>query len=504
MASVISSYSTNSYGFGKKGLGNSIYTGIFTNERVLQFLRVTRELATDLLQEFYSQAVNQDQEYQDELAQSRKPVPLEKRLTLKGRFLNGLETIQTWGEDIYTSEAVIAVSQCRDITQLYKYTLLLYIKELLHDQPHVRFELAFPSLGIFLKYFYCRLAKSDQVKTLFFFSPDFLGTEKDFFFIEAMRSALSDCSNLAIKMLGTNDSGTGTNQSTLNSSRLYSNVSSLVPVLAPVPQPQPSSIRTMSEVPVQHNTPVSAGPVFNFENKKAPSEIPRAPSEIPKAASIKPASTISKAPIKELPIKTNSATPKTYSSVSGQYKVVEIENSRNSDEKNEKRENEHSRRRRRKRRHRHHEKHEKGEKDEKDKASPNSGSESSSSSSSSESESGSSSSSSYGYDEEDERAAIEYARQDPKLSMYLDTSIRSLDREKANQSGRSNTSQRSVKSKLDSMSVCSNMTSISQRIEKSREPSKGVGMNLPWLHKPVVLSVAPEEDEVKEVELLRE
>jgi hypothetical protein len=127
-------------------------------------------------------------------------------LTTKGRFLNGLESIEMWGEDVQTEEANIAEAKFHDIFELYKLALIIYAREIMPDEPNLRIHLETPSLGMFLKFFYLRLARSDIVKTLKFFSPDFLGVEKEHFFMNSLRFALMDCANLAVRKAGTGKS----------------------------------------------------------------------------------------------------------------------------------------------------------------------------------------------------------------------------------------------------------------------------------------------------------
>jgi len=186
------------------------FTGIFQNERVLQLFAHLKTLGDQLLNEFWDTAKS-----------SSKSIE-----TAKTRFLNGLNTIDTWGEDVQTDEAKNAVSTCRYILPLYEYALKVYIYEILLDQPEIRVHIRTPGLGVFLKFFYMRLAKSDAVKTLLFFSPQFVGIEKEHCFMDCMRCALMDCSQLAVSMLATGGDG---------------GAEVFIPPPAPAPAPAPSA-----------------------------------------------------------------------------------------------------------------------------------------------------------------------------------------------------------------------------------------------------------------------
>jgi hypothetical protein len=172
------------------------FTGIFQNERVLQLFSHLKELGNQLMIDCW------------ETAQAKTS----QMSVAKERFLNGLKTIETWGEDVQTDEATSAMATFKYILPLYEYALKVYIYEILSDQHEVRVHIKPPGLGVFLKYFYVRLAKSDPVKTLLFFSPQFIGIEKEHCFMDCMRCALMDCSQLAVSMLITGGGGLVTEQ----------------------------------------------------------------------------------------------------------------------------------------------------------------------------------------------------------------------------------------------------------------------------------------------------
>ena len=171
---------------GSGGSGASTNTllnsGIFQNERVMQLLDMLRTISDEKLQEFYDVA--------KDVRHSKMP--------LKERFSHGLKAFEKWDEEVQIDLEREARTMFPTIQELYKFSFAFYVYESHKGEKARKFRIKELSLGMFLKLFFVRLSRAEEVKSLRYFDPSFQGMDKHHLFVHAMRGALIDASQLAL------------------------------------------------------------------------------------------------------------------------------------------------------------------------------------------------------------------------------------------------------------------------------------------------------------------
>jgi hypothetical protein len=151
-----------------------LYSGIFTDEKVLQLLYILRNLSDQVFAKLHEVA-NEGQPSTSEYA---------------NRFLKGLTSIEYWRPEIKLSEVNTAVEEYPEFGLLYKYTLLRYLKELHKYERAAQIPVNIPPLHDFLHSYYVALAKSKFMQRLEFL--DVYGMERTHMHMETLRTVLME------------------------------------------------------------------------------------------------------------------------------------------------------------------------------------------------------------------------------------------------------------------------------------------------------------------------
>ena len=151
---------------------SSFYVGIFNDERVICFLQMLQQLSTITLQQ---------------LADMSKKVVSAGR-SWEDNFRIGLLSISTWSSSVQDEEARNAISLYPDITTLYRYTVILYVKQTNGQIEDVTIDVA--PFRIFLHCFYTNLSEMAEVQNLKFVTHRLSHFEKLDVLMNAIRTAL--------------------------------------------------------------------------------------------------------------------------------------------------------------------------------------------------------------------------------------------------------------------------------------------------------------------------
>ena len=151
-----------------------LYTGIFSDERILQILHIMQTLSDNCFSKLH------------EVANEGRPSTTEYAI----RFRKGLDSIEFWKQNIKNEETKQAVLRYKELPILYKYAIVRYLKELFkHDERQV-IPVNIPPLQDFIHSYYSKLAKTSYMQKLEFLNV--YGLERTHMHMEALRSVLMD------------------------------------------------------------------------------------------------------------------------------------------------------------------------------------------------------------------------------------------------------------------------------------------------------------------------
>ena len=163
-----------------------LYTGIFADEKVLQFLELLQNLGDQCLQELHQVAI--DKVYGGKPAHLLLPSELNPTSAYGMAFQTGLLTIRNWGTEVLQQEVDRLRKQCPYIDDLYRYTVARYLQEIYrHERPQT-ISIDVPALREFLHQFYIQLGSNPLTKNLKYFTT--FGVEKKSLMMDSIRLAL--------------------------------------------------------------------------------------------------------------------------------------------------------------------------------------------------------------------------------------------------------------------------------------------------------------------------
>jgi hypothetical protein len=151
-----------------------LYTGIFSDERMLQVLHIMQNLSDNCFSKLH------------EVVNEGRPSTSDYAI----RFRKGLDSIEFWKQNIKNEETKQAVAKYKELPILYKYAIVRYLKELFkHDERQV-IPVNVPPLQEFIHSYYSKLAKTNYMQKLEFLNV--YGLERTHMHMEALRSVLMD------------------------------------------------------------------------------------------------------------------------------------------------------------------------------------------------------------------------------------------------------------------------------------------------------------------------
>ena len=152
--------------------------GLFSDERVMQFLIMMKAIAEQCFQQLYR--VSRERDVSKDIAADS--------------FLVGLKYVEQWGDSIVSQEATNAIAKYPDIVGGYKHCLVEFVKHL-HRSKRAQVQLHVPPFKSFLHWFLVRVAQSPQLqRSGTTWVPEASFYEKDVFYREMLRQTLAqDC-----------------------------------------------------------------------------------------------------------------------------------------------------------------------------------------------------------------------------------------------------------------------------------------------------------------------
>lgn len=152
--------------------------GLFSDERVMQFLIMMKAIAEQCFQQLHR--VSRERDVPKDIAADS--------------FLVGLKYVEQWGDSIVSQEATNAIAKYPDIVGGYKHCLVEFVKHL-HRTKRAQVQLHVPPFKSFLHWFLVRVAQSPQLqRSGLTWVPEASFYEKDVFYREMLRQTLAqDC-----------------------------------------------------------------------------------------------------------------------------------------------------------------------------------------------------------------------------------------------------------------------------------------------------------------------
>jgi hypothetical protein len=151
-----------------------LYSGIFTDERILQLLRVMQTLSEHCFSKLHDVS-NEGRPSSSEYAQ---------------RFRRGLDSIEYWRSEIKAEETRQALNKFPELGVLYKYAIVCYLKELYKNERTDRIPVSIPPLQDFIHSYYVALSKTSYMQKLEFLNV--YGLERTHMHMESLRAVLMD------------------------------------------------------------------------------------------------------------------------------------------------------------------------------------------------------------------------------------------------------------------------------------------------------------------------
>lgn len=160
--------------------------GIFSDERVMQFFIALKAIGDSCFRTLYELAQQKSQSVQNTGdTQSMFGRSLKKTVGVGLQYVNG------WDDSIKEQEVMQARKQVPAIEGDYKHTLVQYLKQLHRNKcSHMRMKI--PSFSTFLYSFLRRMANSEELRELQYFTSSF--SDRDVYMREVLRQTLGqDC-----------------------------------------------------------------------------------------------------------------------------------------------------------------------------------------------------------------------------------------------------------------------------------------------------------------------
>ena len=151
-----------------------LYTGIYSDERVLQLLHILQALSEHCFSKLH------------EVSNEGRPSSTE----YANRFRKGLDSIEFWKTEIKSEETKLALQHYPELGALYKYAIVCYLKELYKNERTERIPVSIPPLQDFLHAYYVALSKTSYMQKLEFLNV--YGLERTHMHMEALRTILMD------------------------------------------------------------------------------------------------------------------------------------------------------------------------------------------------------------------------------------------------------------------------------------------------------------------------
>lgn len=151
-----------------------LYTGIYSDERVLQLLHILQALSEHCFSKLH------------EVSNEGRPSSTE----YANRFRKGLDSIEFWRTEIKSEETNLALQNYPELGALYKYAIVCYLKELYKNERTERIPVSIPPLQDFLHAYYVALSKTSYMQKLEFLNV--YGLERTHMHMEALRTILME------------------------------------------------------------------------------------------------------------------------------------------------------------------------------------------------------------------------------------------------------------------------------------------------------------------------
>ena len=159
----------------------TLYTGIFSDEKILQLLRILQLLSESCFSDLHEVA-NEGHPSNDVYA---------------SKFKEGLNSIRTWPIEVKMGESSRAIQDFPELGMLYQYAIYRYVHELHKNDKNVgNINVNVPVLHDFIHHYFVTLAQSSYMQKL-----DFLkvyGLERTHMYMEALRTTLMDLTRASI------------------------------------------------------------------------------------------------------------------------------------------------------------------------------------------------------------------------------------------------------------------------------------------------------------------
>lgn len=152
-----------------------LYSGIFSDEKVLQLLHILQKLSDECFAKLHEVSIEGD-----------PPATEYAR-----RFRQGLDSISYWKSDVRIAETNEAINQYPELSVLYQYAIVRYLKELYKNDKSNKIPVSIPRLHDFLHSYYVALAATSYMQRLEFLN--IYGLERTHMHMEALRSTLMEC-----------------------------------------------------------------------------------------------------------------------------------------------------------------------------------------------------------------------------------------------------------------------------------------------------------------------
>ena len=149
-----------------------MYAGVFRDERVLQLMHILTNLSESVFLKMHE-------------VSNEGNVDI---TTYASRFCRCLESLVNWKSQMRTDVANSAVDQYPELIALYRYTVVLYLKELYKNEKAATIPVTIPPFPDFLHTYYSTLAVSSCMKQLKFFHV--YGMDRTHLHMEALRQTL--------------------------------------------------------------------------------------------------------------------------------------------------------------------------------------------------------------------------------------------------------------------------------------------------------------------------
>jgi hypothetical protein len=158
-----------------------LYVGIFTDEKVLQFMQLLENLSDQCFQELHQIAAQKAN-------LKLMPSELQPSSAYGIAFQTGLQAIQNWNSTVIQQEVDRLKQRWPYVEDMFKYTIVRYLQEVYSREKPQTISINVPPLRDFVHKFYIQVANNPLTRNLKYFST--FGMEKKSMIIDAMRSAL--------------------------------------------------------------------------------------------------------------------------------------------------------------------------------------------------------------------------------------------------------------------------------------------------------------------------